>query len=198
MLTTFNEEERYSEDRKLWQALRDGQKQAVSQLFGKYYQRLFNYGMRIASSKSEVVRDSIQVLFFKLWKYRESLGEAKSVKAYLLSSLRRILLQKLSQEKTRSERNYEFIEIQFNAVPNIEEEIIGLEHRSHLKERIKQACRELSSRQSEILLLRYDHGLTNREISEVLDINYQTVRNHLSRALRNMRKQLTEEISLDR
>lgn len=197
MLNTFNKEEKYSKDGELWQALRDGKKQAVSQLFGKYYERLFNYGMRIVPYRREIVRDSIQVLFFKLWKYRQSLEEAKSVKAYLLSSLRRILLQKLSREEARSERNFEFIEIQFNAVPNIEEKIIGLEQDVQLKERIKEACQELSSRQNEILLLRYDHGLSNREISEVLDINYQTVRNHLSRALRNIREQLAEEIPLD-
>lgn len=196
MLNTFDKEERYSEDRELWQALRDGKKQALSQLFGKYYQRLYNYGMRVASSRKEIVSDSIQVLFLKLWKYRQSLDEAKSVKAYLLSSLRRILLKKLRQEKIRSERNYKFLEIRFDSVPNVEEKIIGLEHDSRLKDRIKQACQELSSRQKEILLLRYDHGLTNSEISEVLDINYQTVRNHLSRALRNIREQLGEEVSL--
>lgn len=197
MLNTFDKEERYSIDRELWQALQDGQKQAVSQLFGKYYQRLYNYGMRITSARKEMVRDSIQVLFFKLWKYRQSLDQAESVKAYLLSSLRRILLQKLRQEKTRSERNYAFIEIQFHAVPNIEEKIIGLERDEQLNKRIKQACRDLSSRQNEILLLRYDHGLSNREISEVLGINYQTVRNHLTRALRNIREELGEHISLD-
>lgn len=197
MLNTFDKEERYSIDRELWQALQDGQKQAVSQLFGKYYQRLYNYGMRITSARKQMVRDSIQVLFFKLWKYRQSLDQAESVKAYLLSSLRRILLQKLRQEKTRSERNYAFIEIQFHAVPNIEEKIIGLERDEQLNKRIKQACRDLSSRQNEILLLRYDHGLSNREISEVLGINYQTVRNHLTRALRNIREELGEHISLD-
>lgn len=197
MLNSYSREERYSEDRELWQALQDGEKQAVSQLFGKYYQRLYNYGMRITSARKEMVRDSIQVLFFKLWKYRQSLEQAKSVKAYLLSSLRRILLQKLRQEKARSERNFEFLDIQFDTVPNIEEKIIGLEFSTRLKEQIKKACQELSSRQNEILLLRYDHGLTNREISEILDINYQTVRNHLSRALRNIREQLGKEVLFD-
>src|SRR5699024_6918592 len=197
MSNTFSEEKRYSQDRELWRSLQDGDQQAVSQLFSKYYKRLFNYGMRITSSRREIVRDSIQVLFFKLWKYRKSLDKADSVKAYLLSSLRRIMLQKLNQEKTRSERNYKFIEIQFNAVPNIEERIIGIEHNAHLSDRLKKACQELSSRQNEILLLRYDHGLSNREISEVLDIDYQTVRNHLSRALRNIRELLAKEIPLD-
>ncbi|WP_372635767.1 RNA polymerase sigma factor [Fodinibius sp.] len=184
-------------DRELWQGLQDGQKQAVSQLFDKYYQRLYNYGMRLTSAREEMVRDSIQVLFFKLWKYRQTLNQAESVKAYLLSSLRRILLQKLRQEKARSERNYKFIEIQLNAVPNIEEKIFGLERYEQLNSRIKQVCQALSSRQNEILLLRYDHGLSNREISEVLGINYQTVRNHLTRALRNIREELGEVISLD-
>ncbi|SHG06655.1 RNA polymerase sigma-70 factor, ECF subfamily [Fodinibius roseus] len=197
MRKNFNQEEKYNEDRELWQALRKGEKRAVSELFGKYYQRLYNYGMRLTSARNELVRDSIQVLFFKLWKYRQSLDQAESVKAYLLSSLRRILLQKLRQEKTRSERNYAFIEIQFDAVPNIEEKIIGLEHSEQLDKRIKKACRELSSRQKEILLLRYDHGLSNREISEVLEINYQTVRNHLTRALRNIREELGVDIALD-
>lgn len=197
MPDTFNSEKGYSKDEELWQALRDGHKQALSQLFGKYYESLFNYGMRIVSRRRGMVRDSIQVLFFKLWKYRQSLDQAESVKAYLLSSLRRILMEKLKKEQARSARNYAFIEIQLHAVPNIEERIIGLEQGAQLNKRIKQACRDLSSRQSEVLLLRYDHGLSNREISEVLDIKHQTVRNHLFRALRKIREQLEEEVSID-
>lgn len=187
--------EKYGDDRDLWQDLREGKKQAISHLFRKYYQKLFNYGMQITSIREEIVRDAIQVLFFKLWKYRQSIDQAESVKAYLLSSLRRIILQKLNQEKSRSERSFNFIEIQIDTTQNIEEQIIGYEQGEQLNNRIKQACGELSSRQHEILLLRYDHGLTNREIAKVLDLKYQTVRNHLTRALRNIRQQLTEEFS---
>src|SRR5690625_7032263 len=53
---------------------------------------------------------------------------------------------------------------------------------------LQQALNQLTPRQKEVIYLRFYHGLTNPEISGVMDINDQCVRNLLSGAIKRDRK----------
>ncbi len=55
------------------------------------------------------------------------------------------------------------------------------------KEKLVKAMNQLSPRQKETLFLRYYHGLSNDEIAEVMEINHQSVKNNLSRAVQKLR-----------
>src|SRR5690554_1826172 len=75
---------------------RDGDEAAFQHLYFNHYQLLFQYGWNI-SKDDHVSNDAIQDLFSDLWHSRKNLSAAVSVKAYLLSSLRRRVLVKLKQ-----------------------------------------------------------------------------------------------------
>jgi RNA polymerase sigma factor (sigma-70 family) len=68
-----------------------------------------------------------------------------------------------------------------------EEVIVREELEAEQREELLKAVNHLNSRQKETLFLRYYHGLTNAEIAEVKDINPQSVRNHLARAIMSLR-----------
>jgi len=52
---------------------------------------------------------------------------------------------------------------------------------------------KLGARQKEIIYMKYFSGLNNKEIAEVLGVSYQTVRNTLCNALKNIRKDFDDE-----
>src|SRR5690625_8006738 len=72
----------------------------------------------------------------------------------------------------------------------MEEMMIQKEFRKEQKEHLYNAIQMLNDRQKEALFLRYYHGLTSNEIAIVMDVNPQSVRNHLARAIARLQSLL--------
>ncbi|MDO9615466.1 MAG: sigma-70 family RNA polymerase sigma factor, partial [Bacteroidota bacterium] len=66
------------------------------------------------------------------------------------------------------------------------------ENRNHSK-LLAQSMEGLTDRQREVILLRFFHGLEFSEISQVLDMNIQSVRNLLFRSLDKIRKDMFDK-----
>src|SRR5688572_26092435 len=84
-----------SHDARIWLDLRSGEKSALSYIYTKFFDGLYNYGSRITPDAG-LTEDSIQDLFVELWNKREGLNDVHNVKAYLFKSLRRKIIYKLS------------------------------------------------------------------------------------------------------
>lgn len=181
----------------LWKELRLGQRDALDGLFRLFCNSLFDYGIRIINDE-ELVKDGIQELFLKLWKNHKSLSQAQSVEAYLLLSLRRILLRQVSSRNKRFEHNKTYLEVSFSESFSAEDVIIRGELADEQLEELLMAVNHLTGRQKETLFLRYYHGLTNAEIAFVMNINLQSVRNHLTRAISSLRAIVRSEDVLEK
>ncbi len=181
-----NELESHEQEVRLWRLMCDGEKQAVNALFRLYYTSLFDYGTKFIQDE-EQAKDAIQELFLKLWETRDVLSTPQSVKAYLLVSLRRILLRGAEKKRNRDERNRVYIDNDFPVIFSKEDLIIREEAEQQEGKYLIQAINQLSSRQKEALFLRYYHGLSNGEIAAVMGVNRQSVKNNLCRALKNVR-----------
>ena len=64
------------------------------------------------------------------------------------------------------------------------------------RQQLKAGLSEVSDRQREVLFLRYYEGLTYEEISEVMDLQYQSIRNLVSRALKKLKARLPMYIGI--
>jgi len=181
-----------SEEKKIWAGIRAGERKALNELFRRYYDHLFNYSIRIIDDE-QAVKDAIQELFIRLWERRESLGDAKSIEAYLLSSVRRILLRTKESSQKKAEYNRAYIEELPLVTFAMEEVLIQNELHQQQKESLQIAIQSLNNRQKEALFLRYYHGLTSSEISMVMGVNAQSVRNHLARAIASLRAYLKDK-----
>jgi RNA polymerase sigma factor (sigma-70 family) len=171
----------------LWMSLMEGDRDALSELFSISYSWLFNYGYKIVPNE-DFVKDAIQELFLMLWKKRTSVNEAQSVKAYLFSSLRRIIFRKLEKKEHRIARNHYYQENMFEEVYNIEEVIIHFETDWEEREQLALALQSLSKRHKEAIYLKFYDGLSNAEIAEVMQINIQSVYNHISETIYEMQE----------
>ncbi|GAB3173153.1 RNA polymerase sigma factor [Telluribacter humicola] len=80
----------------LWQAFKQGDRNAFAELLNHYYPLLLNYGARLQNDR-EFVKDCLHDLFIELWNKREQLDDVQQVKFYLLKSLR----CKLTRESQR-------------------------------------------------------------------------------------------------
>jgi RNA polymerase sigma-70 factor (ECF subfamily) len=160
----------------LWKALQEGNRAALSELFHRFYPRLFRYGLRLISER-EAVKDGIQELFLSIWRHREGLETADSVEFYLLLSFRRTLLNQKKKVSNRKKRNFEYSEDLIEYEFNIENQIIHFETNEERYKLYQKALNTLTDRQRESLQLRLEYGLDNREIASVLEISEKSVRN---------------------
>jgi RNA polymerase sigma factor (sigma-70 family) len=166
----------------LWREFKSGDLGAYSQIYRKYFFVLFNYGKKI-SDDHELVKDCIQDLFIKIWSNRENLNDTTSIKYYLVTSLKRKILDHLrsTQMKYKGDQDAEVIEI-------IPDDVIDEELTEEQKHRILNAMNRLSEHQQKLLHMKYYKNLSNKEISKELGITIQSVYNAVFKALKSVKK----------
>lgn len=173
-------------DTELWGKLRSGDSQSLKAIYENEFDYLYNYGRKICSETSKV-EDSIQELFITIWNRRETLSTTDSIRKYLAISLKRKLIRSLKKD-SKTQLSDEFQEYTFGVELDIEEQIINKEISEENADKIKEAFQKLSGRQKEVIYLKYYMDLNYEEIGESMDINYQSVRNLMHKALNSLGK----------
>ena len=175
-----------SSDITLWNQLRLGDEEAFSSLFERYYSTLVNYGKTLMTGEDRV-KDCVQDVFVNIWTYRYKLNEAIVVKAYLLSSVRKRIARLHHREHIFSNiKNIDSLEFLFDF--SIEDRLIADEITAKKVEQLNKSINQLSDRQKEAIYLRYHQGLSVEQVAEVLNLNYQSTKNLLHRAILQLRK----------
>ena len=169
-----------------WYKFQRGDFDSLGLLFEIHYQELFYYGIKIVDMP-ELVKDAIQDLFADVWERRDKMGSIRNFKAYLLISLRRELIRRITKIRKES-RSEEVSTLQFSF--SAEEFLIHDEETQSHSRLLAESLKSLTERQREVILLRFFHNLEFTEISQVLEMNIQSVRNLLFRALDKIRKDL--------
>ncbi len=172
-----------SSDLHLWNRFREGDSQAFGIIYRMHITELLSYGYRITSNR-QVIKDSIHDLFLHIWLHREKLSETDSIKYYLFRSLRNRIIR-ASSDSSPFEQDFRIDELLADA--SREQELIEQETRSGQLSQLKQAIDRLPKRQQEAIQLRYFHSFSLEEISSVMQMNNQSVRNLLHRAIVHLR-----------
>ena len=179
--------ELFQDDYSLWQFLKYGNPNSLKELYFRYYNELYQYGLRITNNPS-ITKEAIQDLFVYIWEKHATLNDVRCVKSYLFRSFRNSLL-KQDTTKLSFIEDYELVEKSFCDVSK-EGLIMNNENNEELKTRVQKSLNKLSKNQKEIILLKFFHKLSYFEIAELLDIEYQSVRNSISRAFKVLRKHI--------
>src|SRR5687768_2933127 len=74
-------------DADLWAAMKDGSREALNSLFEKYATSLYRYAKSISRDQA-LIADCIQDLFIELWIKRNTISDVRSIKSYLIKSVR--------------------------------------------------------------------------------------------------------------
>lgn len=172
-------------DAEIWEKLIQDNENAFSLLFKRYYPVMMNYGRSI-TRHHYMVGDCIQEVFTDLWMYRNSLVMPESVKAYLLSGLRKRIARKLERDRVFS--NSTGIEdVEFSVTFTILDQTILDEELSQQTRYLNSLLNQLSPRQQEALYLRYYQQLSLEEIASTMQINYQSAVNLIHRSISQLR-----------
>lgn len=171
----------------LWIDFRDGSMAAFGALMRGFYRPLFNYGRRFTTN-SDLLHDVIQDLFLHLWEARLNVSNTAHVRFYLFKALK----NRLVSAKNKSDRTVTIDEIDLGDLKLCEASVEGMlidqEAISINSERLKNLILQLSSRQQEVIHLRFYENLSNDQIADLMGINRQSVANILHNGLERLRK----------
>lgn len=166
-----------------------GDEEAFSLLFEKYHSTLVLYG-RTLLKEADIINDCIQDVYADIWIYRYKLSEVSSVKAYLISCVRKRFARLIEREPIFFRtKNIDSLEFSFDF--SIEDRLIKDEATAIKVSLLNRFINSLPSRQKEALYLRYHQELSILQIADVLNVNSQSAKNLLHRAIIQLRKEFS-------
>lgn len=172
-----------------WEKIREGDEWAFQKLYDDYSDLLFGYGMKITANE-DFVSNTIQSLFIYIYDKRKNLSTPKNISSYLCVSLRRMMLADLKKSRSsdiRSIDTFRHDSYNFELEIDAQEAMIKAEISQEQVEALQKGLDNMSDKQREILYLKYYKDMSAEEISEILKIKVQTVRNLSTLALNSLR-----------
>lgn len=171
----------------LWRSFIAGDEKAFSQIYEAFFTVLYSYGYHFVPDRPRV-KDAIQELFTDLWRLRANLSETTSVKFYLFRSLRRRLQASTGREDVFTP--LALAENDLPAVDSCEQHLITKETENRYLRQLSKGIEKLTVRQQEALRLKYYEGFTFDEVASIMNMNEQSVRNIIRRAIISLRSYL--------
>ncbi|SIR16408.1 RNA polymerase sigma factor [Maribacter ulvicola] len=173
-------------DETIWYFFKKGEATGFSLLFKKYYPPLQVYGLKLSNNQA-LTEDCLQNFFIQLFEDRHKQNSINNLKAYLFVSFKRRLIKQLQ----KNQNNIPIIEAQLfksNFTFSAEEISVHQEIQFLCTSTLATLINKLSSREKEVLYLKYYSGMKSADIAEVMDISYQSVLNVLQKGLSKLRK----------
>lgn len=170
-----------------WKKVLRGDMQSFELIYKAFYPDLFVYARKLAND-SNLAEDAVQDTFLYLWQNKNNIGVIESIKFYLIRSVRNTCLLLIKKKNKLGSLEDAAANLSLIIHPS---ELKLKDEQVELNIQLKKSLENLSPRQSEIIFLKFYNNLDYEEISEVLDINYQSVVNHVHKAIQKLRKSET-------
>ena len=161
-----------------------GNMAAFSQLYDLHINILFNYGLKLTIDK-ELLKDCIHDIFVKLYTKKDELGTIDNLRSYLFISLKNKLCDELRRRMYMSDTAVE--EVSISTPTDVEDDYMEEEQRKNEFSLVRRLLDQLSPRQREALTLYYIEERKYEDICDIMDMNYQSVRNLMHRGLTKLR-----------
>ncbi|MCF6357349.1 MAG: sigma-70 family RNA polymerase sigma factor [Draconibacterium sp.] len=179
-------------DLRIWRNFRSGDKVAFQKIYFEHYRFLYNY-CRKFTTDGPLVEDIIQDLFINILVRKDRLNDTDNIRLYLFSSIRRSLFKALNKKEYKVTDHFDSMNAAFHLDDGVDPNYGEDDEQNRTLRILYKAINNLGGRQKEIVYMKYFSGLNNKEIADVLNVSYQTVRNTLCNSLRNIRRDFEED-----
>ncbi|WP_163323329.1 RNA polymerase sigma factor [Draconibacterium mangrovi] len=175
-------------DIELVKKLQKGDVEAFDRLFSNYGKRLYHFAYGYLKSKEDA-EGVVQEVFLRVWRNRKQLKSDLSFKAYLFKIAYHYILELFEQINRRKAYQHQIIDETVSFTDDTNERL----NYQILLEKVETLIGKLPSQQRVVLIKRKKEGIPVKEIAKQLGVSPKTVENHLTEALKNIKKGLGEE-----
>ena len=177
-----------SDEQQIFDYLKEGDEEAFSSLFRKYYRDLVLFAGTILRDRKELCEDIVQNVLTDLWNRRNERVIKTSIKGFLLQSVRNGCLDELRHDGVvRVHAEY----MAFSRIDRhweTEEYILY----SDLENRLREGLDRLPEEYRNVFVLRHNKGLKNKGIATELHLSERTVEERMAKALKFLRHFLSD------
>ena len=167
---------------KFYRNLQENDHLAWRQLVNLYSDRLYAYALSL-SSDHNVSSDIVQQVFINLFESKHRIDPKYSLKSFLYRSTYNLFVDNYRKKKSMSLLHEQYYHLLDQFVTNTDEE--DFSKKINL---LNDLIETLPLKTKEVFTLSKNNGLTNTEISEILDVSVKTVEGHITRAFKLLRK----------
>ncbi|MBC7406899.1 MAG: RNA polymerase sigma-70 factor [Arcicella sp.] len=175
----------FDTDQQILQHLAQDDVRAFDFLYQKYFSKLYGAVYKRLQNR-ELTEEVVQELFISLWERRTVLVISTTIESYLFSSVKYLVIAQYKKnnlfEKYSNSLNQEVNNDNFTEQAVAFDELNGAYQNALIL--LPERCRE-------VFLLKRS-GLSQREISEKMDISEKTVENQMTKALKVLREALSD------
>jgi RNA polymerase sigma-70 factor, ECF subfamily len=174
--------------------IRQSDLNAFERLYFEYQPRLYAFSKKFIPN-NELAKDIVQEVFIDFWERRQDIEIKTSIKSYLFQMIHNRCLNYIRDQKIRDKySNYVETKLKeaellfFNQTQESYKSIFF----EDIKKILDQSIQDLPESCKEIFILSRGDGLSNKEISEQLNISVRTVENQIYRALKVLKESLKD------
>lgn len=158
-------------------AIRNGDEFAFEQAFLQLRGRLYGYFFKKTHSEQDAF-DLVQTTFLKLWKYRHSLNEEYSLEQHVFRISRTVFIDYLRKKQKETK----------HTVLRVVEPACFTSEEFDLKTQVYKTLDSMPAIRKKAFELHRFHGFSYAEISSFLSISVKSVDNHVTKAVRQLKK----------
>lgn len=160
----------------------EGDERAFTELFRQFHPKVYQAGILLTSSP-ELAEELVQDIFLKLWLMREQLTRIEDFQSYLFILARNQLYGKLKRQ-AKFQKIKGTIE---NSLPAYSTETDEFIINRNYRDLLEKAIAQLTPQQQQVFRLSKLNGLKREEVAEQLQIQPNTVKEHLAKAIKHIR-----------
>ncbi len=175
----------------LLQNLKCGDKKSFEVIYQHYADKVF-FVAKSFHINNEDAKEIVQDVFLKVWEKRADIKEGQSFKAYLITIAKNMLLNKLKKKTHEATFKHYLKKFSDNFENTTENYIIYSDLESYANGFIES----MPNKRKQILLLKREKGLSNKEIAMQLNISKRTVDNNLYKANKALKELISKDVVL--
>ena len=168
----------------------DGNETAFRRLFDLHRDHIYSIALRL-TKENTAAEDVVQEVFIKLWVNRKKLPELNSLNAFINTLTRNHIFTQMRKLATEETYLRELIATEKLATDTSDAVIY-----TELKKVFGQAIAQLTPQQKKVYELGKLEGKKYDEIAGILHISKETVKNHMSEALKSIKSFLLKHEGL--
>ncbi len=175
-------------DLELLDLIRAGNRNAFTDLYNRYWERLFTAVLKVTKDDEESM-DIVQEVFIAFWLKRWELTNIQSVSGYLYSAVRNRGLMFIRANIVRN--NY--LESLSHHFSELQDSVGEQQAVKELELIIQSELDKLPPKMREVYLLSRQENLSHKEIAERLNISDKTVKKQINNVLKHFRDKLDDK-----
>jgi len=174
------------EDRKILKRFKEGDAEAFDAIYHNYSKKMFHFALGLVKDK-DISKDLVQEVFVNLWEKRGQVDLNLNFDNYIFTiaynSIRKYFRKKSIETKV--------IDHLVKNSPEIIESVDGTVIYNELLELASKTIENLPPKRKIVYKLSRQEGMKIKEIADKLNISTRTAENHLAKALKYLKEELS-------